>query len=526
MLTAYQLDEELFCRKNISKSQEKVAYQRAIFYHYSMIKRRLLYKGMAVTVKQLCEIAGLDVSQFSPKVKGVLNKKVSQICQAGTDFQKGCICVQLYAEGDNLMRWAMDHGAIVVVTRTQIDDLPCIVVEDPNEVYAAMCGYYCGLRGIPTTVVTGSIGKTTTTHMINAVYSAQFKTYCTPTNGNHLVRVGVYAQHIPYGTERFVQEISENPPFHTRYMSRLLRPNIAVLTSIDNSHIEAFGTQENIIKSVCAVTDYMSSPTDCVVINKDEFFNYNLLSDHKVITVSTKGVDADYYAKDINVTNKGISFKVVDNANRSEHSVLLHNIYAPHNVISALYAFAAGVCAGVNRKNIVKGLKSFRTRGIRQNVFKVDNNVIVYADCYNAVAKSMISAIDSACSIPIKGRRIAVLGDIAEVGDMSDEIHRQVLEHAFASKIDTLIVKGEHFAKALSSFDNERSDKVRVCTSNGEVCKVVRSILSNDDLVLFKSSHSGHLDECIRILWPSSYKTVIKADNKPILRWKLQTLFN
>ena len=526
MSTSHYLDEELFCRKSISKIHEKIARQRAVFYHYSMVKRRLLYKGMATTVKQLCEIAGLDISKFSPKVKSVLNKKVSQICQASADFQKGCICVQLYSEGDNPMRWAMAHGAIVVVTRSQIDDLPCIVVDDPNEVYAAMCGYYCRLRAIPTTVVTGSIGKTTTTHMINAVYSAQFKTYCTPTNGNHLVRVGVYAQHIPYGTELFVQEISENPPFHTRYMSRLLRPNIAVLTAIDNSHIEAFGTQENIIKSVCAVTDYMSSPTDSVIINKDEFFNYDLLGNHKVITVSTKGVDADYYAQDINVTNKGISFKVVDNANRSEHPVLLHNIYAPHNVISALYAFAAGVCASVDRRNIVKGLESFRTRGIRQNVFTVDNNVIVYADCYNAVTKSMISAIDSACSIPINGKRIAVLGDIAEVGDMSDEIHRQVLEHAFGSHIDSLIVKGEHFAKALSSFDKKITDKVTVCSSNSEICKAVQSILSNDDLVLFKSSQAGHLEECIRMLWPSSYKTISKADNKPIMRWKLQTLFN
>lgn len=521
------LDEDLFCRKSISTSEQIIAQRRSFLYKYSMVKRRLLYNGFSATVQQLCEYAGLDISSFSPNVKKILGKKVSQICQASADFQKGCICVQLYAEGDDLMRWAMAHGALVVVTRTQIDDLPCIVVEDPNKVYASMCGYYCSLRGIPSTVVTGSIGKTTTTQMINSVYSTQFKTFCTPTNWNHLVRVGLLAQHIPFGTRHFVQEVAENPPFQTRYMSQILRPSVAVITAIDDSHIEIFGTREEIIKSICAVTDNMRNPTDPVIVNKDEFTSYDLLGKHQVITISTMSDDADFYSSDIKITNEGLSFKVIDSKQQKEYAVLLRNIYARHNVISALYSFAAGVCTGMNRKNIVSGLESFRTMGIRQNVFTVDKNTIVYADCYNAVTKSMISAIDTACSIPIKGKRIAVLGDIAEVGIKSDEIHRQVVLHALGSQFDYIILKGENLIKAFNSIDiKDDVSRVKCCLTNDEVCKLICSINTKDDLVLFKSSRSGHLEECIKKLWPKSFKMIEETDRKVFLKWKLQMLLN
>ena len=523
---AYSLDEEIFRRKVVSKNEEKLVKRYSLFHLFSSLKRRVMYKGTYITVGDLLKNIGFDINKLTPRIKSLLTKKVSQICYAGSDFQKGSICCQLYDDHDDLMRWAIKNGALLVVTKRQIDDLPCIVVDDPMEIYSEMCEYYCQLRAVPTVVVTGSIGKTTTTQMVNSVYQAQYNTFCTPTNGNHLVRVGTYAQHIPYGTERFVQEVSENPPMHTKYISKILRPKIAILTTTDSSHIEAFGSYENIVRSVCAVTEHMKSPSEYVIVNKDEFNAYNLLGQHKVVTISTKSQDADYYATDVHLTNLGISFTVNDRNRNSKHSILLHNIYAHHNIISALYAFAAGVLGGVNVSNICKGLESYRTNGIRQNIIRTDNNVVVYIDCYNAVTKSMIAALDCTCEIPVKGERIAVLGDIAELGDLSNEIHKQILRHACESKINHLIIKGPNMKMAFDEMAENIKIDVRCCSTNAEVCEILSSIICKDDIILFKSSHSGHLDECVKIMWPDLYNKIIKQERMLINKWKLSLLLN
>lgn len=520
------LDEDLFCRKKVSKTEELLAKRRAPIHFISSIKRSLFIKGARISLRELCKIAEIDINFISSAVQKLLEKKVPQICQASSDFQKGCVVVQLYAEHDDCIRWAINNGSIVAVTDHQIDNLPCIIVEDPMWVYSVWCGYYYGLRNIPSIVVTGSIGKTTVTQMINSVLSSQFKTFGSPTGGNHLASAGFWSQHIPLNIERYIQEIGENPPMHTLYMSKILTPSVAVLTTIDSSHIEIFGTQENIVKSVCAVSSYMKTDRDPVVVNKDEFSEYELLGKHRVVSISTKTTDADYYSMDVQLTNEGISFVIMDSVTKEKYPVILHNIFAHHNVISALLAFAAGVCAGVDKKNIVKGLCSYRTRGIRQNIVRADNNVLIYADCYNAAPKSMKSAIDTVCNIPVNGKRIAVLGDIAEVGDMSDEIHRQIINYAINSEMNCIIVKGKNMIKALESIGIKDGHDIIKCISNEDCCKAIKSVLGPNDIVLFKSSHSGHLEDCIRVIWPKTFKKIIKEDKKPYIKWKIRMLLS
>lgn len=171
-----------------------------------------------VTVRELCVMAGLDPQSFSEGVKARLERKVRQVCRAGSRMLDNCICVQLYEDGDNLMRWAMANGAIVVVTPKQIDDLPCIVVDNPVAVYAAMCGYYRKLTNVEITAVVGSIGKTTTKRMVSSVYSAQYNTFSDPENENQIDCVGYICQHIPAKTVKQVQEISEDTPGCVHYM--------------------------------------------------------------------------------------------------------------------------------------------------------------------------------------------------------------------------------------------------------------------------------------------------------------------
>lgn len=478
-----------------------------------------------VTVRELCVVAGLDSQSFSEKVKAKLDYKVKQVCRAGSRMLDNCICVQLYEDGDNLMRWAMANGAIVVVAAKQIDDLPCIVVDNPVAVYAAMCGYYRKLTNVEITAVVGSIGKTTTKRMVSSVYSAQFNTFSDPENENQIDCVGYICQHIPSNTVKQVQEISEDTPGCVHYMSEMLTPQIAVVTAIDKSHIESFGNKENIYKEICSITDAM--PANGVVItNLDEFDHAKWIVGRKVVTVSLVNTSADYYAKQVKVEAKGLSFAIVSREDGREYPVVLNNVFAMHNVVSALQAFAAGIEAGVSPLNAVNGLSQYKATGIRQNVYDTLSGQKLYVDCYNAVARSVESAIVTADKIPVKGKKIAIIGDVEEAGPTSKEIHQEIVRIVDKSQFGVLYTFGPKIQEAVQAVQVRSDLIVKTFLDKPALYKAVKAEKANDNLFLFKASRKSALETCIKAAWPLSFRLKMLDYYWPIIRWRMKVVFN
>ena len=478
-----------------------------------------------VTVRELCEIADLDTQSFSEGVKARLERKVRQVCRAGSRMLDNCICVQLYEDGDDLMRWAMANGAIVVVTSRQIDDLPCIVVDNPVEVYAAMCGYYRKLSNVEITAVVGSIGKTTTKRMVNSVYATQYNTFSDPENENQIDCVGYICQHIPAKTVKQVQEISEDTPGCVHYMSEMLNPQIVVVTAIDKSHIESFGNEENIYKEICSITDAM--PLNGVVItNLDEFDHARWMANHRVVTVSLNSDNADYHAKQVQLESKGISFVIVTRRDRREYPVVLNNVFAKHNIVSALQAFAAGIESGVSPEKAVKGLMNYHTTGIRQNVYDTLSGQKLYVDCYNAVARSVKSAIETADKIPVKGKKIAVIGDVEEAGPTSKEIHKEIIRIVDQSRFDVLFTFGPKIQEALQSVQVKDGLVVKSFLDKSALYKAIKGYKAKDNLFLFKASRKSALETSIKAVWPLSFRLKMFDYYWPIIRWRMKVVFN
>ena len=154
-------------------------------------------------------------------------------------------------------------------------------------------------------------------------------------------------------------------------------------------------------------------------------------------------------------------------------------------------------------------MAEYKTEGVRQNIIRTKDGIVVYADCYNAVAKSMKSAIDACDIIPVKGKRIAVLGDVEEVGEVSKAMHREIIEYVNSSKFDVLMLVGEKMKEAVET-SNIRDDlNVGWSSSIDELAKKVKRVAKNGDLVLFKASHSGNLDKCIVKVWPELKAEVV-----------------
>lgn len=496
-----------------------------VIFKNSQKLRRLLHPYRYVTLLDLCNSIGFDLERQPEWVKTCRNCVVSHICTLETIvFPKNCIC---YVSSSEDAHKAMQKGALAVLYEENIEGVRCLVDEDPFAIYCKMCSFYRKQnKDVSITVVTGSIGKTTTKNMIASVYSAGIGgAFYTTANENTPTTVGYALQHIPYHCKRMVQEVSENVPNETSYMSKMIQPRIAVITTIDKSHFEAFNSEMGIVKEICSISEGVAEDGHIIVI-KDDFKWFDLLNNKHIVTVSSNDTTADYFAKDVKVVSNGLHFIVVDSIHQKEYPVDLTNIYAVHNVTSALCAYAAGMCEGLEPSAIIQGLADFRTEGIRQNIIKTEDNITIYADCYNAVAKSVRSAVATCDIIPIQGKRIAVLGDIEECGSISDEIHDEIVDIAYNSKFDILIPIGEKITSAIRrNPKNSNTLKVCLCEDKSTAEKILKQIVSSGDLVLFKSSNSGGLHTCIYNLWPRTYAKLYEYTDQ-YKWWKAVTSVN
>lgn len=509
--------------KNLIGICGDVAYRKYAA-RYRRIRKKEKYKSIDFFIEYLNHL-GNNVTPNSECEK-VRNRIISEICTLDSvytsfHFSKDCACL---VSDEATAKKAMDRGALVLITPKDYAKYPCLISNDPLGVFSDLCLYFRNLKkNMPITAITGSIGKTTIKNMVGEVYKMKYKTSYTQSNINTRMAVGFAVQHIPDWAEIMIQEIHEGSPNITQYVSRMLHPSTFIITPIDLSHFQYFGSKEKIEEEICSVTKYMADGS-IVIVNIDDFSRFDLLEGRKIITTSTQTQKADYWAKGTIVENDGLVFSIVDNKTQKEYEIRLSNIYAPHNASCALYAFAAGMCANIPPQDIVKGLMNYRTSGERQNIFRTNNGILVYADCYNAVGKSMKSAINAASNIPTSGKRIAVLGDMAEVGSESEQMHKEITEMVNNSSFDYLFTIGSEFEKAINKVSLRKTMTVKTTQSHAELNKMILNTAKQGDLVLFKASHSSNLSDCIKTIWPKEYRHYIKPAYTEYSMWERESL--
>lgn len=477
------------------------------------------------TLKQLCEKVGLDVDLFEDAVKCKLDTVVSQVCRYGDRFTQNCICVQLYEDTDEIMVKAMKDGALVCVADHKIEGVPCIVADKPATVFADMCCEIYDLSSIQTIAIAGSIGKTTAKKMVNCVFKNNMRTLCDSGNANLLESIGYVCQHVPPKSEAFIAECSEDTPGMLTEMSKILKPNIVIITPVDKSHILHYGSEENILNDIKSTADFLDENGVCIT-SMDDDNTAGMFKDKKVIYVSAKNKEADYFADNITVDYEGLKFEIVEKKSGNSYKILLKNSFGTHNVYPAMYAFAAGVESGIDYNGIIKGLQSYRSQGIRQNAYKT-KGVVIYADCYNAVAKSVRSAVEGAQNIPVKGKHIAVLGDIAEAGDYSESTHMEIADIVNKSNFKVFLAFGPQICDAVQKTQFREDLVVIPCGSDRKKLNAnIKKYAKRGDLVLFKSSHSGHLNHSILATFTLGYVREGLKGVPPRIKWHFKMATN
>ena len=497
------------------------------FYDYFLRRKVRNNKSFSITLRSLCNAVDIDIKCFYGDLKK-FDSIIYQICTPGTRIVKDSICVQLPDSTDDDLRQASNNGSIVLVTDHKIDELSCIVVDNPIDVYIKMCSYYRDKVSVEVTAVIGSIGKTTTKKIINSVYRRCFKTFCDEGNENLIFNAGYHCQHIPMNSEKWIQEVSEDQPGFASAVSRMIKPNIAIITTIDNAHIGNFKNEEGIIKEICSIVDGMNNGST-IIVNKDEFHYYNLLRDNiKLITISSNDTKADFYLTKLSISSEGLYFSVKDNTSNGDIiPFCMPGVYAEHNAIAALYAIACGVFAKIPYKEIQAGIKEFRPCGIRQNVYDtIGGKYKIYADCYNAVPKSIKSAIETMLLINRESKHIAVLADVEELGEFSEDIHNDIIKFLNNSSLDYVILFGEKICKAAKNMNSREGLTIYTCKTYLEIEKYLKQIIRKGDVILFKGSRKSHLETCIKDLFPLTYMREHIRAIYPYYKWRIQVIMN
>ena len=370
------------------------------------------------------------------------------------------------------------------------------VVENSIDAFALCAKGYRGERYMPSVAITGSVGKTTTKEMTAAILRLSKKTYCTEGNFNSVIGMPMSLMQADGKCECAVFEMGMSGFGEIRSMTKAANPTVAMVTNIGSSHLEYLKTRENIARAKLEIGEGIIDG-GYLILNGDE----PLLRDHYSDRYDTLyvgfGDDCGFHISNARVEADGTHFDL-----RLGCYGYIFDLYIPlygkQFAYNAAFAASAAYLFGASESEIREGLAGYTAGKMRMNVSKKDG-VTVIADCYNAAPESMMAALDALSSMKVEGRRIAVLGDMKELGDNSEIMHINVGKYAAIKGIDLLITVGELARKIAEGALMSGISNV-ICFNPGDhdaAAARLKSELGEGDHVLFKASRSMAFENII-----------------------------
>lgn len=374
-----------------------------------------------------------------------------------------------------------------------------IVVED-TQVALGKLGAFCRERVNPKWCIgiTGSVGKTTTKEMVSDILTKAMQVHATVGNFNNAIGLPLTLLGLEEKDEALVCEMGMSGFGEIEYLSRLARPNIALITNIGVSHMENLGSREGIRNAKLEIVAGMKEG-DTLILNGDEPLLRDAYVQEKTrhLNVVYVGFDreCDVYPTDIYRGKNYLSFDIV--SARGEERVTIPAI-GDHFVRNALFACAVAQTVGATSDEIQRGFSSYEPQGLRQKIYDV-GDVTVIADCYNASPESMSAALRVLMSR--SGRKIAVLGDMCELGSMTQMAHKELGAEVVECGVDVLYTFGEsaRLAAEYAKTHGFAGEKIMSFSDKEALSRELKDTLRAEDHVLFKASRAMKLEEIIEL---------------------------
>ena len=431
------------------------------------------------------------------------NLIVTGITTDSRKISEGVLFIALKGEnfnGEDFVEDAFTKGATAAIVSKnfskEISGGAIIKVDDTLKAYQKIAAYWRDKFNIPIVAITGSTGKTTTKDLTAAVLSELGKILKTSANFNNEIGVPLTLLELDETHKAAVVEIGMRGLGQIEELAKIVKPNIAIVTNVNETHIELLGSMENIAKAKAELVEAIPSG-GVVILNADNPYTAAMKNLVKPgVKIFTHGIEhpADLKADNVSITGGSTVFDLTYQGKIYHFDLPL---IGRHNISNALAATAAGLFVGLDFDQIRYGISTLVTTKMRFEVIRRDG-IIIVNDAYNASPASMRASIKTAAEV-YDTRKIAVLGDMFELGDISEKVHREVGEYLAANNFEILITVGELGKFIAEGAKSAGMEKVFVTDSHEDAAKTLRGILHYDDVVLFKASHGMHLEKVIEL---------------------------
>ena len=438
---------------------------------------------------------------------------VSYVCTDSREADADTLFVATRGEkvdGHDYIISALDRGCRCVLceyvpTNIAGREVAFITVENSIDAFALIARGYREKKKLCTVAITGSVGKTTTKELIASILSREKKLYATAGNFNSVIGMPMSLMEAPEDKDTAVFEMGMSAFGEIRSMTRTAAPDVALVINVGTSHLEYLKTRENIARAKLEIAEGLKEG-GTLLLNGDEPLLRKSFRGKKysVVYVGIENREnCDAYAENIRVSECGTEFDLVYKDKR--YSSLKIKLIGKQFVYNAVFSAVASLIVGCSESTMRIGLISYTPDGIRQNIYTKDG-VTVIADCYNAAPESMRASLDTLMAIETRGKRIAVLGDMRELGVDSDKMHREMGHCVTQMGIDVLITLGASGAfiaegAILSGMDPQNVFAERSVENIESLCAEIRARMSNGDTILFKASRGVELERAINILF-------------------------
>ncbi|MBR2742667.1 MAG: UDP-N-acetylmuramoyl-tripeptide--D-alanyl-D-alanine ligase [Clostridia bacterium] len=403
------------------------------------------------------------------------------------------------ADGHDYIGKAFEAGAYIVLSERETEvpeGRALILVNNTRLALGDIARWYRTTLDMKVVGITGSVGKTSTKEFVYAVLSEKYKCYKTKLNFNNDLGLPLTVLSIEPDCECAVLEMGMNHFGEIDYLTKIARPDIAVITNIGVAHIEHLGSRENILKAKLEILSGLAEG-GTVVINGDEPLLWNArggaLSGYKTYTYGVKNKDVDLFADGVRRLEDGMAFST-DGLLKTDVKILAPGA---HNVQNALCAMCVGHALGLSADEIKRGLLRYEQIEKRLNFIK-SGGVVLIDDTYNANPDSMRAAIKVLESSE-GGRKIAVLGDMLELGSYSKEAHEILGADLCEAGVDAVFLKGENTKYTLSRVSGKIKDAF-FFESDEALTESLKKYAKPDDVILIKGSHGMKMENILR-LW-------------------------
>lgn len=411
-------------------------------------------------------------------------------------------------DGNTLWKQAFESGAETVILEgidfeneklEQYKDKNIIKVDNTIQAISDIATYKRELYGknFPVVGVTGSVGKTSTKDIIANVVSQEYKTLKTQGNNNNNIGLP-FTMFKLKDEEAAVIEMGMNHFGEISYLTKIAKPTISVITNIGTSHIGNLGSRENILKAKLEILEGMNKKV--LVINNDNDLLHKYYTENKEnenIEIHTYGIEneSEVMAEDIILNENDSEFVCNLKGEKFKVKVPVGGI---HFVYNALCAATVGKILGLNIKQIKQGIETFELTKKRMDITELENGVTIINDSYNASFESMQASLKYLHGLK-NNRKIAVLGDMFELGEYSKELHEKVGMEVVKNNIDILICSGKN-AKyiAEAAKENGMNEKqIYYFEEKEQIQEFIKQNWKNGDAILFKASNGMKFFEIV-----------------------------